>query len=157
MPRLYFTYKHANRQSTHVHTVTCRLYTPLHYRRRGQGSSAVLHWSPRTAGSLYQAAGNGTYHNVTVVVTGKRSVLRVYSSSRCKIYWSQGRCRLSQMNILPYSVTWLPLYRGPGVTRMTCIACIAPSSRSTSSGSGYMLISRNKSVPVHSSQERLGC
>ena len=123
-----------------VRVVTCCLYTPLHYRRRGQGSSAALHWSPRTAGSLYQAAGNGTYHNMIVAVTGKRSVLRVDSWSRCKIYWSQGRYRLRQMNIILYSVTWLPLYRGPGVTRMTCIVCIAPSSRSRSSGSGYMLI-----------------
>ena len=26
-----------------VHIVTCSLYTPLHYDRRGQGSSAALH------------------------------------------------------------------------------------------------------------------
>ena len=26
-----------------VHIVTCRLYTPFHYRTRGQGSSAALH------------------------------------------------------------------------------------------------------------------
>ena len=83
-----------------LHIVTCRLYTPLYYRIGGRVRRQHYTWSPRTAGSLYQAAGNWTYHNVIVVVTGKRSVLRVYSSSRCKIYWSQGRCRLSQMNIL---------------------------------------------------------
>ena len=80
--------------------VTCRLYTPLYYRIWGRVRRQHYTWSPQTAGSLYQAAGNWTYHNVIVAVTGKRSVLRVYSSSRCKICWSQGRCRLSQMNIL---------------------------------------------------------
>ena len=38
--------------------VTCRLYTPLYYRIGGRVRRQHYTWSTRTAGSLYQAAGN---------------------------------------------------------------------------------------------------
>ena len=50
-----------------MHVVTCRLYTPLHYRKRGQGSSAALHMEYTDGRSLYQAAGNRAYHGVIAI------------------------------------------------------------------------------------------
>ena len=58
---------------THVRTVMCCLYTPLQYRRRGQGSSAALHWtdwSTLTAGSHYPVGCNRTYQCMIVVGYG---------------------------------------------------------------------------------------
>ena len=51
-----------------VRVVTCRLYTPLHYRTRGQGSWAALHMVEYTDGrSLYQAACDRAYHGVIAI------------------------------------------------------------------------------------------
>ena len=51
-----------------VHAVTCRLYTPLHY-RIGGGRVRRQHytWSTLAAGFLYQAAGNRAYHGVIAI------------------------------------------------------------------------------------------
>ena len=53
-----------------VLVVTCCLYIPLHYRRRGQGSSAALHWSTLTARSHYPVGCNRTYQCMIVVGYG---------------------------------------------------------------------------------------
>ena len=51
-----------------IHIVTCRLYTPLHYRIGGGRVRRQRYtWYTLTAGSLYQAACDRTYHGVIVI------------------------------------------------------------------------------------------
>ena len=59
----FFNRSHRGRQN-----VTCSLYTPLHYRRRGQGSSAALHWwSTLAVGSHYHVGCDRAYHGVIAI------------------------------------------------------------------------------------------